>query len=105
MRLRTSERGPERTVSRLPRTAPFLPSSTTAVEPVRAIGVGGTARLWLAQHPLHGDVALKIVREELCGTLDAAGLEARVVEHLKGGELTVTLWRGLKAAERRRKAA
>lgn len=26
--------------------------------------------------------------------MDAAGLEARVVEHLEGGELTVTLWSG-----------
>jgi ubiquinone/menaquinone biosynthesis C-methylase UbiE len=35
----------------------------------------------------------------------AAGLTMDHVEHLKGGELTVTLWRGLKAAERRRRAA
>ena len=35
----------------------------------------------------------------------SAGLTIDRVEHLEGGELTVTLWRGLKAAERRRRAA
>jgi ArsR family transcriptional regulator len=35
----------------------------------------------------------------------AAGLEADRVEHLKGGELTVTLWRGVKGALRERRAA
>lgn len=37
----------------------------------------------------------------------AAGLKVDHVEHLEGGELTVTIWRGLKApdARRRRKAA
>ncbi len=34
-----------------------------------------------------------------------AGLEARVVEHLEGGELTVTLWIGEPAAARLREAA
>ena len=36
---------------------------------------------------------------------DAAGLEVDHVEHLKGGELTVTLWRGVKAPIRQRRAA
>jgi ArsR family transcriptional regulator len=35
----------------------------------------------------------------------AAGLSIDRVEHLEGGELTVTLWRGVKASQRRRKAA
>ncbi len=35
----------------------------------------------------------------------AAGLSIDQVEHLEGGELTVTLWRGVKASQRRRKAA
>src|SRR5689334_1123708 len=35
----------------------------------------------------------------------AAGLEADHVEHLKGGELTVTLWRGAKKPLRQRRAA
>jgi ArsR family transcriptional regulator len=32
--------------------------------------------------------------------MDAAGLDARVIEHLKGGELTVTLWAGDQAETR-----
>jgi ArsR family transcriptional regulator len=40
--------------------------------------------------------------ETMAGWFIAAGLTIDHVEHLEGGELTVTLWRGLKAAERRR---
>ena len=43
--------------------------------------------------------------ETMDGWFKAAGLTIDRVEHLEGGELTVTLWRGLKAAERRRRAA
>jgi ubiquinone/menaquinone biosynthesis C-methylase UbiE len=43
--------------------------------------------------------------ETMGGWFRAAGLTIDRVEHLEGGELTVTLWRGLKAAERRRRAA
>jgi ArsR family transcriptional regulator len=39
--------------------------------------------------------------ETMAGWFRAAGLTVDKVEHLKGGELTVTLWRGLKASERR----
>jgi ArsR family transcriptional regulator len=55
-----------------------------------------------AQH-----VRLGFADEAVLGWLDAAGLQGRVVEHLAGGELTVTLWAGTKAAARmpRRKAA
>ena len=35
----------------------------------------------------------------------AAGVEIDHVEHLEGGELTVTVWRGAKAGLRQRKAA
>jgi ArsR family transcriptional regulator len=35
----------------------------------------------------------------------AAGIDTDQVEHLKGGELTVSLWRGVKPAERARAAA
>jgi ArsR family transcriptional regulator len=35
----------------------------------------------------------------------ASGLEVDHVEHLEGGELTVTLWRGAKAAVPQRRAA
>jgi ArsR family transcriptional regulator len=32
--------------------------------------------------------------EAVIGWMAGAGLEARVAEHLEGGELTVTLWEG-----------
>lgn len=45
--------------------------------------------------------------EAVLGWLSDAGLDARVVRHLEGGELTVTLWAGVRRArpERERKAA
>jgi ArsR family transcriptional regulator len=43
--------------------------------------------------------------EAMAGWFDAAGLVTDHVEHLAGGELTVTLWRGVKAGEPQRKAA
>jgi ArsR family transcriptional regulator len=43
--------------------------------------------------------------EVMAGWFAAAGLLMDQVEHLEGGELTVTLWRGSKVAERRRRAA
>ncbi|MGH6783663.1 MAG: ArsR family transcriptional regulator, partial [Sphingomicrobium sp.] len=41
----------------------------------------------------------------MAGWFAAAGLEMEQVEHLEGGELTVTLWRGMKPGARARKAA
>ena len=41
----------------------------------------------------------------MAGWFAAAGLEVDRIEHLKGGELTVTLWRGSKADVRKREAA
>ena len=43
--------------------------------------------------------------EVISGWFASAGVEVDHVEHLKGGELTVTLWRGSKAGARKRKAA
>ena len=43
--------------------------------------------------------------EVMAGWFASAGLEVDQVKHLEGGELTVTLWRGVKAAGRQRKAA
>ena len=43
--------------------------------------------------------------EMMAGWFAAAGLAVDRVEHLKGGELTVTLWRGVKADVPQRKAA
>ena len=43
--------------------------------------------------------------EVMKGWFAASGLQVDQVEHLKGGELTVTLWRGSKKAARQRRAA
>ncbi len=43
--------------------------------------------------------------EVMAGWFAAAGLEVDQVQHLEGGELTVTLWRGVKAALPQRRAA
>jgi ArsR family transcriptional regulator len=43
--------------------------------------------------------------EVMAGWFSLAGLAVDHVEHLRGGELTVTLWRGVKAAARQRRAA
>ncbi|HSR01109.1 MAG TPA: metalloregulator ArsR/SmtB family transcription factor [Sphingomicrobium sp.] len=43
--------------------------------------------------------------EVMAGWFSSAGLQVDQVRHLKGGELTVTLWRGIKAALRERRAA
>ena len=43
--------------------------------------------------------------EVMGGWFASAGLELDRVQHLKGGELTVTLWRGVKAAAPQRRAA
>ena len=43
--------------------------------------------------------------EVMAGWFAAAGLTIDQVQHLKGGELTVTLWRGTKAAQPQRRAA
>jgi ArsR family transcriptional regulator len=40
--------------------------------------------------------------ETMTGWFKAAGISVDRVEHLKGGELTVTVWRGFKGAERQR---
>jgi ArsR family transcriptional regulator len=43
--------------------------------------------------------------EAVLGWLEAAGLEGAVVEHLEGGELTVTIWVGRQPAERIKEVA
>ena len=43
--------------------------------------------------------------EAMAGWFRAAGLEPDLIEHLTGGELTVTLWRGVKGGLAQRKAA
>jgi len=41
----------------------------------------------------------------MTGWFGAAELTIDQIQHLKGGELTVTLWRGIKAAIPQRRAA
>jgi ArsR family transcriptional regulator len=43
--------------------------------------------------------------EVMAGWFGSAGLEVDEIRHLEGGELTVTLWRGVKTAARQRRAA
>ena len=43
--------------------------------------------------------------EVMTGWFGSAGLQVDQIQHLKGGELTVTLWRGVKAAISQRRAA
>jgi ArsR family transcriptional regulator len=43
--------------------------------------------------------------EVMAGWFAAAGLEVDQIQHLKGGELTVTLWRGVKAQAKQQRAA
>ena len=50
-------------------------------------------------------VRLGFTDEAIAGWFAAAGLEPDLVEHLPGGELTVTLWRGVKGLAYDRKAA
>ena len=81
-------------------------------EAARVLGPGGT--LLVVDFAAHDREELRVrdahlrlgfADEMMAGWFAAAGLEIDQVEHLKGGELTVTLWRGCKAQTRKRKAA
>lgn len=50
-------------------------------------------------------VRLGFADEAMLKYLEAAGLEGRVVEHLKGGELTVTIWAGERSQAKLKAAA
>ena len=50
-------------------------------------------------------VRLGFSDEAMAGWFASAGIEPDLVEHLAGGELTVTLWRGVKTGMLDRKAA
>lgn len=50
-------------------------------------------------------IRLGFTDEAMAGWFRGAGLEPDMTEHLAGGELTVTLWRGVKRDEFQRKAA
>ena len=87
------------------------PASAIA-EAARVLAPGGTLlvvdfaaheREELRERDAH--IRLGFEDEVMGGWFDAAGLEVDQVRHLKGGELTVTLWRGVKALARQRRAA
>jgi ubiquinone/menaquinone biosynthesis C-methylase UbiE len=81
-------------------------------EAARLLGPGG--RLLIVDFAAHereelrtrdAHVRLGFADDVMLKYLDAAGLEGRVVEHLKGGALTVTLWIGERAESRLKEVA
>jgi len=75
--------------------------SAAIAEAARLLGPGG--RLLIVDFAPHEREELRIsdahlrlgfADETMLGYLEAAGLGGRVVEHLEGGELTVTIWAG-----------
>jgi ArsR family transcriptional regulator len=81
-------------------------------EAARVLAPGGT--LLVVDFAAHGredlratdaHIRLGFEDEVMAGWFAGAGLTIDQVEHLEGGELTVTLWRGAKASIRQRRAA
>jgi len=81
-------------------------------EAARVLAPGGT--LLVVDFAAHGredlratdaHIRLGFEDEVMAGWFVGAGLTIDQVEHLEGGELTVTLWRGAKASIRQRRAA
>ncbi|MEO6198358.1 MAG: metalloregulator ArsR/SmtB family transcription factor [Sphingomicrobium sp.] len=81
-------------------------------EAARVLSPGGTllvvdfaahAREELRSTDAH--IRLGFKDQAMAGWFASAGLEMNAVEHLEGGELTVTLWRGSKPGARARAAA
>ncbi len=86
--------------------------AAAVAEAARILRPGGT--LVVVDFAAHGreelrtsdaHVRLGFEDEAMAGWFAAAGLAVDHVEHLEGGELTVSLWRGVKPAERARVAA
>jgi len=82
------------------------------VEAARVLAPGGT--LLVVDFAAHereelrstdAHIRLGFEDEVMAGWFAAADLEVDHVEHLEGGELTVTLWRGAKIGARQRRAA
>jgi ArsR family transcriptional regulator len=87
------------------------PASAIA-EAARVLAPGGT--LLVVDFAAHereelratdAHIRLGFEDEAMTGWFAAAGLTVDQVQHLRGGELTVTLWRGVKTAVRQRRAA
>ena len=81
-------------------------------EAARVLAPGGT--LVVVDFAAHGREELRFTDahirlgfedEVMAGWFSSAGLEVDQIQHLEGGELTVTLWRGVKAAIPQRRAA
>jgi ArsR family transcriptional regulator len=86
--------------------------ATAVAEAARVLAPGG--RLLVVDFAAHereelrasdAHIRLGFEDEVMAGWFGTAGLEVDQIQHLKGGELTVTLWRGVKTAERQRRAA
>jgi ArsR family transcriptional regulator len=86
--------------------------ATAIAEAARVLAPGGTLlvvdfaaheREELRERDAH--IRLGFEDEVMAGWFAATGLETDHVQHLEGGELTVTLWRGIKAAVPQRRAA
>jgi ubiquinone/menaquinone biosynthesis C-methylase UbiE len=86
--------------------------ASAIVEAARVLAAGGT--LLVVDFAAHDREELRLTDahirlgfddEVMAGWFAAAGLTVDHVAHLQGGELTVTLWRGTKAAQRQRRAA
>jgi ArsR family transcriptional regulator len=86
--------------------------ATAIAEAARVLAPGGT--LLIVDFAAHereelrssdAHIRLGFEDEVMTGWFASAGLEIDQIRHLKGGELTVTLWRGVKAAVRQRRAA
>jgi len=81
--------------------------AAAVAEAARLLAPGG--RLLIADFAPHDREELRsrdaharlgFADEAVLGWLEAVGLEGRVVEHLEGGELTVTIWVGQQPVER-----
>lgn len=86
--------------------------AAAVAEAARLLGPGG--RLLIADFAPHereelrdrdAHVRLGFADDAVLGWLESAGLEGQVVEHLGGGELTVTIWVGQQPAERLKEVA
>ena len=86
--------------------------ATAIAEAARVLAPGGT--LLIVDFAAHereelrdrdAHIRLGFEDEVMAGWFAAAGLKVNDVQHLEGGELTVTLWRGIKAAVPQRRAA
>jgi ArsR family transcriptional regulator len=75
-------------------------------EAARVLAPGGTLLVIdFAARERDAHIRLGFEDEVMTGWFGSAGLEIDCIEHLEGGELTVTLWRGVKAAIPQRRAA